>query len=80
MALGPHIGPQYAWPMSLLLQAMTSDDDKEITECLDLVLQASRHGLVHESINVNRIQDYTRKYIPLLYPSSLISISLADCF
>ncbi len=51
--------------MSLPLQAMTSDDDKEITECLDLVLQASRRGLVHESINVNRIQDYTRKYFPI---------------
>lgn len=59
---GPHIGLEYAWPMSLLLQAMTSNDDKEITECLKLVLSASRLGLVHESINVNRIQDYTRSW------------------
>ena len=59
---GPHIGPEYAWPMSLLLQAMTSDDDKEIGECIDLVLRASRLGLVHESINVNRIHDYTRSW------------------
>jgi meiotically up-regulated gene 157 (Mug157) protein len=43
------------------MQAMTSDDDKEITECITLVLKASRLGLVHESINVNRIIDYTRK-------------------
>jgi uncharacterized protein len=47
--------------MSLLLQAMTSDDDKEISECINLVLHASKLGLVHESINVNRILDYTRK-------------------
>lgn len=59
---GPHIGPEYAWPMSLLLQAMTSDDDKEIMECVNLVLKASPLGLVHESINVNRIHDYTRSW------------------
>lgn len=59
---GPHIGPEYAWPMSLLLQAMTSDDDKEILECINLVLKASPLGLVHESINVNRIRDYTRSW------------------
>ncbi|ESZ95199.1 hypothetical protein SBOR_4430 [Sclerotinia borealis F-4128] len=59
---GPHIGPENAWPMSLLLQAMTSDDDTEIMECLNLVLKASRLGLIHESINVNRIQEYTRSW------------------
>ncbi|RDL40012.1 Six-hairpin glycosidase [Venustampulla echinocandica] len=59
---GPHVGLEYAWPMSLLLQAMTSDDDKEIMECVKLVLTASRLGLVHESINVNRIMDYTRSW------------------
>ena len=59
---GPHIGLEYAWPMSLLLQAMTSDDDTEIEKCVDLVLAASRLGLVHESINVNRIHDYTRSW------------------
>lgn len=47
--------------MSLLLQAMTSDDDQEIAGCLKLVLAASRLGLVHESINVNRIHDYTSR-------------------
>ncbi len=62
---GPHIGLEYAWPMSLLLQAMTSDDDAEITECLNLVLSASKLGLVHESINVNRIHDYTSKFFIL---------------
>jgi len=35
--------------MSLLLQAMTTDDDEEIKESLDLVLAASKLGLIHES-------------------------------
>ncbi|RDW69705.1 hypothetical protein BP6252_08725 [Coleophoma cylindrospora] len=59
---GPHIGLENAWPMSLLLQIMTTDDDKEIEELLGLVLKASRLGLVHESINVNQIVDYTRSW------------------
>jgi meiotically up-regulated gene 157 (Mug157) protein len=47
--LGPHIGYEHAWPMSLLLQAMTTSDDEEIKESLNLVLLASKLGLIHES-------------------------------
>ncbi|KAL0944605.1 DUF1237 domain protein [Colletotrichum truncatum] len=56
---GPHIGLSNAWPMSLLIQAQTSDKDEEITECLDLVLRSARLGLVHESVEVNHITSYT---------------------
>lgn len=59
---GPHIGPTHAWPMSLLVQAMTSDDDAEIAGCLDLVKKASALGLIHESVNVNSVRDYTRSW------------------
>ncbi|KAL1304247.1 hypothetical protein AAFC00_000663 [Neodothiora populina] len=59
---GPHIGLQNAWPMSLLVQAMTSDDDDEISEILKLVKHASPLGLVHESINVDHMKDYTRSW------------------
>ncbi|KAI9163765.1 hypothetical protein HJFPF1_05391 [Paramyrothecium foliicola] len=59
---GPHIGLRNAWPMSLLLQAQTSDDDKEIQECLELVLDSSRLGLIHESVNVNFLSQYTRSW------------------
>ncbi|KAI9837169.1 MAG: hypothetical protein M1837_003101, partial [Sclerophora amabilis] len=56
---GPHVGVQNAWPMSLLIQAMTSDNDAEIMENLEMVRNASHLGLVHESINVNYLADYT---------------------
>ncbi|KAF2166095.1 glycoside hydrolase family 125 protein [Zasmidium cellare ATCC 36951] len=59
---GPHIGLSNAWPMSLLVQAMTSDDDEEITRLLQAVKSASPLGLVHESVNVERIRDYTRSW------------------
>ncbi|KAF3014775.1 hypothetical protein E8E14_010803 [Neopestalotiopsis sp. 37M] len=59
---GPHIGLQNAWPMSLLVQAQTSDNDTEITECIDFVLKASRLGLIHESVDVNAVVSYTRSW------------------
>ncbi|ETS75902.1 hypothetical protein PFICI_12846 [Pestalotiopsis fici W106-1] len=59
---GPHIGLQNAWPMSLLVQAQTSDNDTEITECIDFVLKSSRLGLVHESVDVNSVISYTRSW------------------
>jgi len=58
---GPHIGVQHAWPMSVLVQAMTSESDGEIIKCLGLVKNASKNGLIHESINVDNSLDYTRK-------------------
>ncbi|KAL2173887.1 Six-hairpin glycosidase-like protein [Thermothelomyces heterothallicus CBS 202.75] len=59
---GPHIGLSNAWPMSLLVQAQTSDDDEEIMGCLQLVLESSKLGLIHESVNVNLAQSYTRSW------------------
>lgn len=56
---GPHIGLQHAWPMSRLVEAMTSDDNNEIMDALHAVKSASRLGLVHESVNVDRVNDYT---------------------
>ncbi|MCJ1477719.1 hypothetical protein MMC13_006392 [Lambiella insularis] len=59
---GPHIGLQHAWPMSRLVQAMTSNDDTEISDSLEAVLKTSKLGLVHESIHVDRVADYTRSW------------------
>ncbi|KAJ5166033.1 hypothetical protein N7492_006329 [Penicillium capsulatum] len=59
---GPHIGLRNAWPMSLLIQAMTSDNDTEILECINLVRNSSLLGLVHESVNVMNVTEYTRPW------------------
>ncbi|KAF8532869.1 hypothetical protein BDD12DRAFT_868013 [Trichophaea hybrida] len=60
---GPHIGITHAWPISLLVQAMTSDNDDEIVGLLKTVLSVSANlGLIHESVNVNQPRDYTRSW------------------
>lgn len=56
------VGLENAWPMSLLVQAMTSDSDSEIVEAINLVRDSSLLGLVHESINVNDVKQYTRPW------------------
>ncbi len=59
---GPHVGLKSAWPMSVLVQAMTSDNDDEITKCLEAVKKVSKNGLIHESVDVNHSRSYTSKY------------------
>ena len=49
---GPHIGLQNAWPMSVLVQALTTDDEDEIMDCLNRVKNISVFGLINESVNV----------------------------
>ena len=74
---GPHVGPQHPWPMSRLIQAMTSDNDEEIMSSILAVRNASRLGLVHESIHSERAVDYTRELINLhmlLVSQSLIIV------
>jgi meiotically up-regulated gene 157 (Mug157) protein len=34
---GPHVGDSYIWPMSIIIRAFTTDDDKEIMDCLQIL-------------------------------------------
>ncbi|KAH7022424.1 hypothetical protein EDB80DRAFT_674054 [Ilyonectria destructans] len=73
---GPHIGLRNAWPMSLLIQAQTSDDDAEIKECLDLVLDSAKLGLVHESIDVQYMSQYTRSWFA--WANGVFAVTILD--
>ena len=60
---GPHEGPSMAWPMSLAVLAMTSDDEQEISACLDALLSTTAGtGLMHEAFDVHDSQHYTRPW------------------
>lgn len=60
----PHVGIcDHFWPMATIMQALTSDDDKEIAECLE-TLKRTHAGtfFMHESINVDDEHHYTRRW------------------
>ena len=60
---GPHIGLGYIWPMSLLLRAMTADNDGEIAACLAQLRDTTAGtGFMHESFHKDRPADFTRAW------------------
>jgi uncharacterized protein len=65
--------------MSLLVQALTSDDDSKILDSINAVRDSSRLGLVHESININDIEDYTRSWFAWansLFAQTILKIAM----
>jgi len=59
---GPHIGLGYIWPMSLMVQAWTSNSVKEIAQLLQHLLQAAQpNSLMHESFNQDSWDNPTRQ-------------------
>ncbi len=60
---GPHVGLDMIWPLSIIMRAMTSDDDAEIVECLR-TLRATHAGtgFMHESFHKDNPENYTRSW------------------
>ena len=60
---GPHCGLQQAWPMSMIIKGLTSNDSKEISNCLrHLTNTDADTGFMHESFNVNDHHKYSRSW------------------
>jgi meiotically up-regulated gene 157 (Mug157) protein len=60
---GPHIGYDMVWPMSIMMKAFTSQDDKEIQACVKMLLATDADtGFMHESFNKNDPANFTRKW------------------
>ena len=60
---GPHIGPGYIWPMSIIMPAFTSQDDEEIQDCIiQLMTTDAGTGFMHESFDVNNPAHFTRSW------------------
>ncbi|MBD8387147.1 glycoside hydrolase family 125 protein [Dysgonomonas sp. BGC7] len=60
---GPHIGYDMVWPMSIMMKAFTSQDDKELKECIKMVMDTDAGtGFIHESFNKNDPHDFTRAW------------------
>lgn len=60
---GPHVGLDYVWPMSIVMRGITSNDDKEIKFCLDLLQKTHGNtGFMHESFHKDDATKFTRKW------------------
>jgi meiotically up-regulated gene 157 (Mug157) protein len=60
---GPHVGPGNAWPMGIITQILTSDDDEEILQGLKQLLgSTSGLGLIHETVNSHDAEKWTRPW------------------
>lgn len=76
----PHTGKDKIWHISLIMQILTSDDNKEIADCLRL-LSTTHAGtnFMHESFNKDDPSDYTRSWFA--WANSLFAQMLsALCF
>jgi meiotically up-regulated gene 157 (Mug157) protein len=59
----PHTLIDRIWPLSLIMQALTSLDDEEIADCLRLLIATDAGtGFMHESFVKDDPNDFTRKW------------------
>lgn len=60
---GPHVGVNYAWPMSMIMRGLTSNDRDEINNCLlNLRNTDGDTEFMHEAFDVNDHHRFTRKW------------------
>ncbi|MFZ0455133.1 MAG: glycoside hydrolase family 125 protein [Ignavibacteriaceae bacterium] len=59
----PHTLINKIWPISIIMRAITSNDDNEIIHCLKyLKTTDAGTGFMHESFNMDNPDDFTRKW------------------
>lgn len=60
---GPHVGQDMIWPMAITMQAMTSNDDKEIRTCIETLRKTHGDtGFMHESFHKDDPKKFTRSW------------------
>ena len=60
---GPHVGLDMIWPLSTIMRALTSQDEREIARCLTMLKNSQAGtGFMHESISRSDPRKYTRAW------------------
>lgn len=60
---GPHIGYDMIWPMSIIMNAMTSCNDGEIRKCIKILRNTDGDtGFMHESFHKDNPEKFTRHW------------------
>jgi meiotically up-regulated gene 157 (Mug157) protein len=59
----PHTGLEKIWHLGIIMQAMTSEDETEIKNCLSMLKRNhAGTGFMHESFDPNNPKDFTRSW------------------
>jgi meiotically up-regulated gene 157 (Mug157) protein len=75
----PHTLVNNIWPLSIIMRALTSDNDEEILNCLQLLKTTDAGaGFMHESFNKDNCMDFTRKWFA--WANSLFSELIIKLF
>ncbi len=60
---GPHAGMNMIWPLSIVMRGLTSKDDVEIKQCIDMLRKThGGTGFIHESFHKDDANNFTRKW------------------
>jgi len=60
---GPHVGRDMIWPMSIIMRALTSNDDAEIKVCIEQLRKTHGDtGFMHEAFHKDDPKKFSRKW------------------
>jgi hypothetical protein len=56
----PHTNVGWIWPLSIIMRALTSENEHEIEHCVQMLVHTTETGFMHESFNAQNPREYTR--------------------
>lgn len=60
---GPHVGVDHIWPLSIIMRALTSNNDEEISKCLHMLQHThAGTGFMHESFQKEDASKFSRSW------------------
>ena len=60
---GPHAGKNMIWPLSIIMRGLTSNNDMEIKNCIEMLRKShAGTGFMHESFHKDDAAKFTRKW------------------
>jgi meiotically up-regulated gene 157 (Mug157) protein len=67
----PHTGEHRIWPMSLIMEAFTTDSKQQRTALINTLIRTSKQDLLHESFHMNDHMEITRDWFA--WPNALFA-------
>ncbi len=75
----PHTPKNRVWPLSLIIQALTSDDARETEDCIQMLVNSTGGtGYIHESVNKDNDRIFSRAWFA--WANSLFAYLILEKF